>query len=118
MQPDGWSEVDVGILPDMINDQDVLQAKNNLLNWIKDLRAQPEVHKEIWFIFLLPRFIFITILKVFSCDADRFAAKCLAWGACGKSAGGPTVSLALGPCTQSADCYGTGHVGFNVAAAQ
>lgn len=29
--------------PDMINEQDVLQAKTVILTWIKDLRAQPEV---------------------------------------------------------------------------
>lgn len=43
MQTDGWPEMDEEPKPDMINEEDLLQAKALLLNWIKDLRAQPEV---------------------------------------------------------------------------
>lgn len=43
MQTDGWPEMVEGKLPDMINEQDLLQAKAMILNWVKDLRAQPEV---------------------------------------------------------------------------
>lgn len=42
LQTDGWPEVEQ-VQPDMINEQDLLQAKTVILNWIKDLRAQPEV---------------------------------------------------------------------------
>lgn len=43
MQTDGWPEVDESKQPELHNEQDLLQAKNLILNWIKDLRAQPEV---------------------------------------------------------------------------
>lgn len=43
MQTDGWPEMDEVKHPDMINEQDLLEAKAVILNWIKDLRAQPEV---------------------------------------------------------------------------
>lgn len=43
MQTDGWPEVDELKHPDLINEQDLLEAKTVILNWIKDLRAQPEV---------------------------------------------------------------------------
>lgn len=43
MQTDGWPEMDEGKQPDLINGQDLEQAKAVILNWIKDLRAQPEV---------------------------------------------------------------------------
>lgn len=43
MQTDGWPEVDERKRPELNNEQDLLQAKNLILNWIKDLRAQPEV---------------------------------------------------------------------------
>lgn len=43
MQTDGWPEMDEGKHPDLINEQDIQQAKTMILNWIKDLRAQPEV---------------------------------------------------------------------------
>lgn len=43
MQTDGWPEIDEGKQPDLINGQDLEQAKAVILNWIKDLRAQPEV---------------------------------------------------------------------------
>ena len=43
MQTDGWPEVDEVKEPDQINEQDVQQAKAVIINWIKDLRAQPEV---------------------------------------------------------------------------
>lgn len=43
MQTDGWPEMVEGKQPDQINEQDLLQAKTVILNWIKDLRAQPEV---------------------------------------------------------------------------
>lgn len=43
MQTDGWPEMEEGKQPDLINEQDLMQAKNEILNWIKDLRAQPEV---------------------------------------------------------------------------
>lgn len=45
MQTDGWPEVDQGKQPDLIKEEDLLQAKNVILTWIKDLRAQPEVWK-------------------------------------------------------------------------
>lgn len=47
MQTDGWPEMDEGKLPDLINELDLLQAKNVILNWIKDLRAQPEVGRSL-----------------------------------------------------------------------
>lgn len=43
MQTDGWPEVDESKWPELNNEQDLLQAKTLILNWIKDLRAQPEV---------------------------------------------------------------------------
>ncbi|MED6289110.1 hypothetical protein CHARACLAT_032965, partial [Characodon lateralis] len=43
MQSDGWPEMDEGKQPDLINGQDLEQAKAVIVNWIKDLRAQPEV---------------------------------------------------------------------------
>lgn len=43
MQTDGWPEVDEVKQFDLINEQDILQAKAVILNWVKDLRAQPEV---------------------------------------------------------------------------
>ncbi|XP_058509630.1 E3 ubiquitin-protein ligase TRIM69-like isoform X1 [Solea solea] len=46
MQTDGWPAMEDWKQPDMINEQDVLQAKNMILNWIKDLRAQPE--QSVW----------------------------------------------------------------------
>nr|XP_020453407.1 butyrophilin subfamily 1 member A1-like [Monopterus albus] len=46
MQTDGWPEMDEGKLPDLITEQDLLQAKAVILNWIKDLRAQPE--QSVW----------------------------------------------------------------------
>ncbi|AWP18715.1 putative butyrophilin subfamily 3 member A3-like isoform 2 [Scophthalmus maximus] len=46
MQTDGWPEINEGKLPDQINEEDLLQAKNVILNWIKDLRAQPE--QSVW----------------------------------------------------------------------
>lgn len=46
MQTDGWPEKNEGKHPDVINDQDLLQAKTLLLNWMKDVRAQPE--QSVW----------------------------------------------------------------------
>ncbi|MEQ2183486.1 hypothetical protein GOODEAATRI_033164, partial [Goodea atripinnis] len=46
MQSDGWPEVDEGKQPDLINGQDLEQAKAVIVNWIKDLRAQPE--QSVW----------------------------------------------------------------------
>ncbi|XP_029014250.1 E3 ubiquitin-protein ligase TRIM69 isoform X1 [Betta splendens] len=46
MQTDGWPETVEGKLPDLINEQDLLQAKARILNWVKDLRAQPE--QSVW----------------------------------------------------------------------
>lgn len=46
MQTDGWPEIDEGKQPDLINGQDLEQAKAVILNWIKDLRAQPE--QSVW----------------------------------------------------------------------
>lgn len=43
MQTDGWPEMDEGKMPKTMNEQDLLQAKTVIINWIKDLRAQPEV---------------------------------------------------------------------------
>ena len=73
MQTDGWPEKDEGKLPDMINEQDLLQAKNVILTWVKDLRAQPEVgglHRQItlpvtfsFHLFLRVFFVFLFFLK-------------------------------------------------------
>lgn len=46
MQTDGWPEMDEGKQPDLISEQDLMQAKNVILTWIKDLRAQPE--QSVW----------------------------------------------------------------------
>ncbi|KAK5856502.1 hypothetical protein PBY51_008091 [Eleginops maclovinus] len=46
MQTDGWPEMEDVKHPDMINEQDLLEAKAVILNWIKDLRAQPE--QSVW----------------------------------------------------------------------
>lgn len=43
MQTDGWPVMDDGKVPDLINEQDLLLPKAVILNWVKDLRAQPEV---------------------------------------------------------------------------
>lgn len=43
MQTDGWPEKDEGMQQDMASEQDMQQAKTVILNWTKDLRAQPEV---------------------------------------------------------------------------
>lgn len=56
MQTDGWPEMDDVKHPDMINEQDLLQAKAVILNWIKDLRAQPEV-RSINNIYCYPGFV-------------------------------------------------------------
>uniref|UniRef100_A0A3Q2QXY6 Si:ch211-120g10.1 n=1 Tax=Fundulus heteroclitus TaxID=8078 RepID=A0A3Q2QXY6_FUNHE len=46
MQTDGWPEMGEGKHPDLINEQDLEQAKADVLTWIKDLRAQPE--QSVW----------------------------------------------------------------------
>lgn len=46
MQTDGWPEMNEVKLPDLINEQDLLLAKAMILNWVKDLRAQPEVGRK------------------------------------------------------------------------
>ncbi|XP_029945377.1 butyrophilin subfamily 3 member A1 [Salarias fasciatus] len=46
MQTDGWPEKDDCKQPDVITEQDLLQAKTLLLNWMKDVRAQPE--QSVW----------------------------------------------------------------------
>ncbi|XP_049924516.1 butyrophilin subfamily 3 member A3 [Epinephelus moara] len=46
MQTDGWPEMDEVKQPDIFNEQDLLQAKNVILSWVKDLRAQPE--QSVW----------------------------------------------------------------------
>lgn len=43
MQSDGWPEMNESEQHDLINAQDLLKAKTVILNWLKDLRAQPEV---------------------------------------------------------------------------
>lgn len=43
MQTDGWPETDEDKQPDLMTPQDLQQAKTAILNWVKDLRAQPEV---------------------------------------------------------------------------
>lgn len=43
MQSDGWPDVDDNEEYDVYNEQHVQQAKAVILNWIKDLKAQPEV---------------------------------------------------------------------------
>lgn len=46
MQTDGWPEKNESKQPNVINEQDLLQAKTVLLNWMKDVRAQPE--QSVW----------------------------------------------------------------------
>lgn len=46
MQTDGWPEKDEGKQPDLTIELDLQQSKTLLLNWIKDLRAQPE--QSVW----------------------------------------------------------------------
>lgn len=43
MQTDGWPEFDEGKCAEVFKEEDLLQAKTVILNWVKDLRAQPEV---------------------------------------------------------------------------
>lgn len=43
MQTDGWPEPDEGKCDEVPKEQRLLQAKTVILNWVKDLRAQPEV---------------------------------------------------------------------------
>lgn len=43
MLTDSWPEVKEVKYPDMINEKVLLEAKTVIINWIKDLRAQPEV---------------------------------------------------------------------------
>lgn len=43
LQTDGWPEMHELKQARLINEQDAQQAKSVILNWIKDLRAQPEV---------------------------------------------------------------------------
>lgn len=43
LQTDGWPEMDEFKQAGLTHEQDVQQAKSVILNWIKDLRAQPEV---------------------------------------------------------------------------
>lgn len=98
MQTDGWPEMGEGKHPDMINEQDLLQAKTVILNWIKDLRAQPEVGSSDIHITCpvhLPLLLQQKRVHI-SVHADHPAAKCVAWGTCGKGSGGPAVSLAMG----------------------
>ncbi|XP_037544847.1 butyrophilin subfamily 3 member A3 [Nematolebias whitei] len=42
MQTDGWPEMDEDKQPDMMTLHDLQQAKTAILNWVQDLRAQPE----------------------------------------------------------------------------
>ncbi|XP_061567425.1 butyrophilin subfamily 3 member A3 [Cololabis saira] len=46
LQTDGWPEMDETKLYNLVNVQDLLQAKNVVLNWVMDLRAQPE--QSVW----------------------------------------------------------------------
>ncbi|KAM9394533.1 butyrophilin subfamily 3 member A3 [Pholidichthys leucotaenia] len=46
MQTDGWPEMNDDKRPDVTTEQDLQQAKTALLNWIKDLRAQPQ--QSVW----------------------------------------------------------------------
>lgn len=46
MQSDGWPDVDDNEEYDVYNEQHVQQAKAVILNWIKDLKAQPE--QSVW----------------------------------------------------------------------
>lgn len=43
LQTDGWPEMDELKQTGLADEQDAQQAKSVILNWIKDLRAQPEV---------------------------------------------------------------------------
>lgn len=43
LQTDGWPEMDELKRAGQIDEQDAQQARSVILNWIKDLRAQPEV---------------------------------------------------------------------------
>lgn len=114
MQTDGWPEVDEVKQFDLINEQDIQQAKAVILNWVKDLRAQPEVGSSPAFI---PSEADLTagnkLFYLYFICINHLAAKCVAWRTCGKGSAGPAVSLALGPCAQSGDCYGAGYVDFN-----
>ncbi|XP_011602086.1 butyrophilin subfamily 3 member A3 [Takifugu rubripes] len=46
LQTDGWPEMDELKQAGRIDEQDAQQAKSVILNWIKDLRAQPE--QSVW----------------------------------------------------------------------
>lgn len=43
MQTDGWPETDEDKQPDLMTLHDLQLAKTAILNWVQDLRAQPEV---------------------------------------------------------------------------
>lgn len=46
MQTDGWPEMNKSKQPDLIDVNDLQKAKNEILTWVKDLRAQPE--QSVW----------------------------------------------------------------------
>lgn len=46
MQSDGWPEVDEAMEFDLYDEQHVQQAKAVILNWVKDIKAQPE--QSVW----------------------------------------------------------------------
>nr|XP_004560726.1 tripartite motif-containing protein 34A isoform X1 [Maylandia zebra] len=46
MQTDGWPEMNEGKQPDVTSEKDLQQAKAVILEWIKDIRAQPE--QSVW----------------------------------------------------------------------
>lgn len=115
MQTDGWPEMNEGKQPSVTSEKDLQQAKAVILEWIKDIRAQPEVGgSDIQLIF--PSKQKISLLIVFI-DIDHSAAKCVARRTSGEESGGRAVRLALGPCSQSADRHGAAYVDFNVTAA-
>lgn len=111
MQTDGWPELDEAKQPDM-TEQDLLQAKSVILTWIKDLRAQPEVRSSN-IPLTLPAHLTLFTQHTFY---PHLAAKCVAWRTSGEGPGGPAVSLALGPRSQSDVRYGAGVLDFNGAA--
>lgn len=115
MQTDGWPGMDDGKQPDVSNENDLQQAKDAILDWIKDIRAQPEVGTSDIQVKhpLSKKYIFSwCFIRI-----DHSVAKRVARRTCGEDSGGHAVSLALGPCSQSAGCHGAAYVDFNVAAA-
>lgn len=113
LQTDGWPEMDELKQGGRIDEQDAQQAKSVILNWIKDLRAQPEVAD------VLERVCNLLLLHTGLLNrCVLLSAKRLARRTCCKGSGGPAVGVALEPCAQSAGGHGDSHVGPHCAAAR